>query len=89
MHIANKKLKKKKKKEILSQTVILTNVSCLISKQINITLKEELPVQIDGEPWVQPPCQVIIRPTLHQVGQNSTSSYEIRHVVYLSVVKEN
>ena len=27
--------------------------------QINIKLKSEIPVQIDGEPWMQPPVNVI------------------------------
>ena len=35
--------------------------------QINIKLKSEMPVQIDGEPWMQPPGNVIVRPILTQV----------------------
>jgi len=34
--------------------------------QINIKLKSEMPVQIDGEPWMQGPGSVIVRPTLTQ-----------------------
>ena len=35
--------------------------------QINIKLKSEIPVQIDGEPWLQGAGSVIVRPTLTQV----------------------
>ena len=35
--------------------------------QINITLKSEMPVQIDGEPWMQAAGSVIVRPILTQV----------------------
>ena len=34
--------------------------------QINLTLKSELPMQVDGEPWSQPPCSIMVRPTLRQ-----------------------
>ena len=36
----------------------------ITSLQINIKLKSEMPVQIDGEPWMQPPGNVIVRPIL-------------------------
>ena len=42
-------------------TIIITSL------QINIKLKSEMPVQIDGEPWMQPPGNVIVRPILTQV----------------------
>ncbi|CAB4002676.1 diacylglycerol kinase theta isoform X4, partial [Paramuricea clavata] len=35
--------------------------------KINMRLKSELPVQVDGEPWYQAPGNIIIRPTLSQV----------------------
>lgn len=35
--------------------------------QINIKLKSEMPVQIDGEPWMQAAGTVIVRPILTQV----------------------
>jgi len=38
--------------------------------QINITLKSEMPVQIDGEPWMQGAGSVIVRPILTQVLLN-------------------
>ena len=31
--------------------------------QINLTFREDLPVQVDGEPWLQPACVMIVRPT--------------------------
>ena len=35
--------------------------------KINVKLKSEIPVHVDGEPWYQPPGNIIIRPTLNQV----------------------
>ena len=42
-------------------TIIITSL------QINNKLKSEMPVQIDGEPWMQPPDNVIVRPIPTQV----------------------
>ena len=42
------------------------NVFCFLL-QINVKLKSEIPVHVDGEPWYQPPGNIIIRPTLSQV----------------------
>ena len=39
----------------------------ITSLQINIKLKSEMPGQRDGEPWMQPPRNVIVRPILTQV----------------------
>ncbi|OON15115.1 diacylglycerol kinase accessory domain protein [Opisthorchis viverrini] len=29
-------------------------------RHIRITIKTEIPVQVDGEPWIQPPGQIIV-----------------------------
>ena len=51
-------------------TIIFTSL------QINIKLKSEMPVQIDGEPWMQPPGNVIVRPILTQVfTENCVTTY--------------
>ncbi|XP_028405836.1 diacylglycerol kinase theta-like [Dendronephthya gigantea] len=34
--------------------------------KINLKLKSEFPVHVDGEPWFQPPGNIVIRPTLRQ-----------------------
>ena len=54
-------------------TIIFTSL------QINIKLKSEMPVQIDGEPWMQPPGNVIVRPILTQVFTENcvTTLYKI------------
>lgn len=43
-----------------------TGIRIAQGTQINIKLKESLPVQVDGEPWLQVPCSIMIRPTLQQ-----------------------
>ncbi|EDO34591.1 predicted protein [Nematostella vectensis] len=49
------------------QSGIRSGVRLAQGAQINIKLKCEIPVQIDGEPWMQSPGNVIIRPALMQV----------------------
>jgi len=34
--------------------------------QINLKIKAAVPMQVDGEPWMQQPCDVSIRPTVDQ-----------------------
>jgi len=48
------------------QSGIRTGIRLAQGAQINIKLKSEMPVQIDGEPWMQGPGSVIVRPTLTQ-----------------------
>ncbi|XP_067048570.1 diacylglycerol kinase theta-like isoform X1 [Acropora muricata] len=48
------------------QSGIKSGIRLAQGAQINITLKSEMPVQIDGEPWMQAPGKVIVRPTLTQ-----------------------
>jgi len=48
------------------QSGIKSGIRLAQGAQINITLKSEMPVQIDGEPWMQGPGKVIVRPTLSQ-----------------------
>ena len=35
--------------------------------KINLKIKAAVPMQVDGEPWMQQPCDVSIRPTVDQV----------------------
>lgn len=48
------------------QSGIRTGIRLAQGAQINIKLKSEMPVQIDGEPWMQGPGTVIVRPVLTQ-----------------------
>lgn len=41
--------------------------SLLLGLKINIKIKSEVPMQVDGEPWMQQPCDLFIRPTVQQV----------------------
>ncbi|XP_032230180.2 diacylglycerol kinase theta [Nematostella vectensis] len=50
------------------QSGIRSGVRLAQGAQINIKLKCEIPVQIDGEPWMQSPGNVIIRPALMQTA---------------------
>lgn len=48
-------------------------------RRVNVTLNRELPVQIDGEPWLQAPCSIDIRlkgqaPMLRRVAKFRRSS---------------
>lgn len=45
--------------------IVFNNLFTLL--QINVNLKSEMPVQIDGEPWMQGAGNVIVRPILTQV----------------------
>ena len=36
--------------------------------KINVKIKAAVPVQVDGEPWMQQPCDISIRPTVDQVA---------------------
>ncbi|PFX19218.1 Diacylglycerol kinase theta [Stylophora pistillata] len=49
-----------------TQSGIRTGIRLAQGAQINIKKKSEMPVQIDGEPWMQPPGNVIVRPVLTQ-----------------------
>eukprot|EP00795_Rhopilema_esculentum_P008071 gene8071-13987_t len=33
---------------------------------VNLKVKAVIPMQIDGEPWMQQPCDIVIRPTVQQ-----------------------
>ncbi|XP_046839229.1 diacylglycerol kinase theta-like [Xenia sp. Carnegie-2017] len=46
--------------------------------KINLCLKSELPVHVDGEPWYQPPGNIIIRPTLSQAKMLQKRSKTLR-----------
>ncbi|XP_078382985.1 diacylglycerol kinase theta-like isoform X2 [Oculina patagonica] len=48
------------------QSGIRTGIRLAQGAQINIKLKSEMPVQIDGEPWMQAAGNVIVRPILTQ-----------------------
>lgn len=45
---------------LLCCTVMLTNVEVSDLSQLRITLLTDIPVQVDGEPWVQPAGQVVV-----------------------------
>jgi len=55
---------------------LATGIRLAQGAQINLVLKQTLPVQVDGEPWLQNPCAIMIRPTLLQakmlIKNNST-----------------
>ena len=44
----------------LCRIVMLTNVEVSDFSQLRITLLTDIPVQVDGEPWVQPAGQVVV-----------------------------
>ena len=54
--------------------VCLNYFDCVLHVQLRITLMTDIPVQVDGEPWVQPAGQVVVlRSALkvrHTVGQS-------------------
>ena len=54
--------------------VCVNYYDCGLCVQLRITLMTDIPVQVDGEPWVQPAGQVVVlRSALkvrHTVGQS-------------------
>ncbi|RHZ40105.1 hypothetical protein DYB26_015255, partial [Aphanomyces astaci] len=36
------------------------------AKKVQVRLKERLPLQIDGEPWMQDPCAFMLAKTTHE-----------------------
>ena len=58
--------------ELLTIWQHLNFLSFYFDGQINLWMKEDLPVQVDGEPWMQPNSLLIIRPNpFSQVGYNT------------------
>lgn len=62
------------------QSGIRTGIRLAQGAQINIKLKSEMPVQIDGEPWMQPPGNVIVRPILTQALMLSKRKVKVKNL---------
>ncbi|KAJ7358720.1 hypothetical protein OS493_022164 [Desmophyllum pertusum] len=61
------------------QSGIRTGIRLAQGSQINIKLKSEMPVQIDGEPWMQAPGDVIVRPILTQALMLTKRKVKVKH----------
>ncbi|XP_068736366.1 diacylglycerol kinase theta-like isoform X2 [Montipora capricornis] len=62
------------------QSGIRTGIRLAQGAQINIKLKSEIPVQIDGEPWLQGPGSVIVRPTLTQALMLTKNKVKVKNI---------
>ncbi|XP_065652348.1 diacylglycerol kinase theta isoform X2 [Hydra vulgaris] len=60
-----------------------TGIRIAQGTQINLELKADLPVQVDGEPWLQQRANIFIRPLLNQVKMLFKCN-EVRRRTYTS-----
>lgn len=61
------------------QSGIRTGIRLAQGAQINVKLKSEMPVQIDGEPWMQGAGHVIVRPILTQAVMLTKRKVKVKH----------
>lgn len=61
------------------QSGIRTGIRLAQGSQINVKLKSEMPVQIDGEPWMQGAGHVIVRPILTQAVMLTKRKVKVKH----------
>ncbi|CAH3015343.1 unnamed protein product [Porites evermanni] len=61
------------------QSGIRTGIRLAQGAQINVKLKSEMPVQVDGEPWMQGAGHVIVRPILTQAVMLTKKKVKVKH----------
>ncbi|XP_066910951.1 diacylglycerol kinase theta-like [Clytia hemisphaerica] len=63
---------------------VSTAVRIAQGSQINLLLREDVPVQVDGEPWMQPASLVIIRPNPFSQARMLMKAQQVRSITNAS-----